>query len=158
MMAPAFDSLRAGNSALVMRTADMKLMSNESCHSSSGMSGLHVHCRSAESVGGDLIFGLLPDLDCRDSNLDSGRRERSRCGGVRSGPNGLCAVNGLAGRGLRGPVLEANPRRAGGALGAEELIVLGSGTIVGLAFSVRRQQSRPSSNCQPTDRAREAPR
>ncbi|HET7542739.1 MAG TPA: NAD(P)/FAD-dependent oxidoreductase [Polyangiaceae bacterium] len=53
---------------------------------------------------------------------------------VGSGPNGLVAANVLARRGFRVLVLEANPRRPGGALGSEELTRPGFVHDVGAAF------------------------
>ena len=53
---------------------------------------------------------------------------------VGSGPNGLVAANVLARRGFRVLVLEANPRRPGGALGSEELTLPGFVHDVGAAF------------------------
>jgi len=53
---------------------------------------------------------------------------------VGSGPNGLVAANVLSRRGFRGLVLEANPRRPGGALGSEELTLPGFVHDVGAAF------------------------
>lgn len=53
---------------------------------------------------------------------------------IGSGPNGLCAANGMARRGFRVLVLEANPRRAGGALGTEELTLPGFRHDVGAGF------------------------
>ncbi len=53
---------------------------------------------------------------------------------VGSGPNGLVAANVLARRGLRVLVVEANPRRPGGALGSEELTRPGFLHDVGAGF------------------------
>jgi phytoene dehydrogenase-like protein len=53
---------------------------------------------------------------------------------IGSGPNGLVAASALAGRGFRVLVLEANPRRAGGALGTEELTLPGFAHDVGAGF------------------------
>jgi phytoene dehydrogenase-like protein len=53
---------------------------------------------------------------------------------IGSGPNGLCAANSMARRGFRVLVLEANPRRAGGALGTEELTLPGFRHDVGAGF------------------------
>jgi len=53
---------------------------------------------------------------------------------VGSGPNGLVAANVLSRRGFRVLVLEANPRRPGGALGSEELTLPGFVHDVGAAF------------------------
>ena len=53
---------------------------------------------------------------------------------VGSGPNGLVAANVLARRGFRVLVLEANPRRPGGALGSEERTLPGFVHDVGAAF------------------------
>ncbi len=53
---------------------------------------------------------------------------------VGSGPNGLVAANVMARRGYRVLVLEANPRRPGGALGSEELTLPGFVHDVGAAF------------------------
>jgi phytoene dehydrogenase-like protein len=53
---------------------------------------------------------------------------------IGSGPNGLVAANTLARRGFRVLVLEANPKRPGGALGSEELTRPGFVHDVGAAF------------------------
>jgi phytoene dehydrogenase-like protein len=53
---------------------------------------------------------------------------------IGSGPNGLCAANSMARRGFRVLVLEANPRRAGGALGTEELTLPGFRHDLGAGF------------------------
>jgi len=53
---------------------------------------------------------------------------------VGSGPNGLVAANALSRRGFRVLVLEANPRRPGGALGSQELTLPGFVHDVGAAF------------------------
>src|SRR6187551_608001 len=53
---------------------------------------------------------------------------------VGSGPNGLVAANVLSRRGFRVLVLEANPRRPGGALGSEEMTRPGFVHDVGAAF------------------------
>lgn len=53
---------------------------------------------------------------------------------IGSGPNGLVAANVLAARGLAVLVLEANPRRPGGALGSEEATLPGYVHDVGAAF------------------------
>ncbi|HKO51082.1 MAG TPA: NAD(P)/FAD-dependent oxidoreductase [Polyangiaceae bacterium] len=53
---------------------------------------------------------------------------------VGSGPNGLVAANIMSRRGFRVLVLEANPRRPGGALGSEELTLPGFVHDVGAAF------------------------
>jgi phytoene dehydrogenase-like protein len=53
---------------------------------------------------------------------------------IGSGPNGLVAASALAGRGFRVLVLEANPRRAGGALGTDELTLPGFHHDVGAGF------------------------
>jgi phytoene dehydrogenase-like protein len=53
---------------------------------------------------------------------------------IGSGPNGLCAANSMARRGFQVLVLEANPRRAGGALGTEELTLPGFRHDVGAGF------------------------
>src|SRR5262245_65358539 len=53
---------------------------------------------------------------------------------IGSGPNGLVAANVLARRGLRVLVLEANPRRAGGALGSDALTLPGFVHDVGGGF------------------------
>jgi phytoene dehydrogenase-like protein len=53
---------------------------------------------------------------------------------IGSGPNGLFAANTLARRGFRVLVLESNPRRAGGAVGTEELTLPGFLHDVGAAF------------------------
>jgi len=53
---------------------------------------------------------------------------------IGSGPNGLVAANILSRRGFRVLVLEANPRRPGGALGSEELTLPGFVHDVGAAF------------------------
>lgn len=53
---------------------------------------------------------------------------------IGSGPNGLVAANALARRGFRVLVLEANPRRAGGALGSDALTLPGFVHDVGGGF------------------------
>ena len=53
---------------------------------------------------------------------------------IGSGPNGLVAANMLARRGFRVLVLEANPRRAGGALGSDALTLPGFVHDVGGGF------------------------
>lgn len=53
---------------------------------------------------------------------------------IGSGPNGLVAANMMARRGFRVLLLEANPRRPGGALGSEELTRPGFVHDVGAAF------------------------
>jgi phytoene dehydrogenase-like protein len=53
---------------------------------------------------------------------------------VGSGPNGLVAANIMSRQGFRVLVLEANPRRPGGALGSEELTLPGFVHDVGAAF------------------------
>lgn len=53
---------------------------------------------------------------------------------IGSGPNGLTAANTLASRGFRVLVLEANPKRPGGALGTEELTRPGFLHDVGAGF------------------------
>jgi len=53
---------------------------------------------------------------------------------IGSGPNGLVAANVLARRGFRVLVLEANPRRAGGALGSDALTLPGFVHDVGGGF------------------------
>src|SRR6185369_16338073 len=53
---------------------------------------------------------------------------------VGSGPNGLVAANIMSRRGFRVLVLEANPRRPGGALSSEELTLPGFVHDVGAAF------------------------
>ena len=53
---------------------------------------------------------------------------------IGSGPNGLVAANVLSRRGFRVLVLEANPRRPGGALGSEELTLPGFVHDVGAGF------------------------
>jgi phytoene dehydrogenase-like protein len=53
---------------------------------------------------------------------------------IGAGPNGLCAAAALARRGFRTLVVEANPRRAGGALGTEALTLPGFRHDVGAGF------------------------
>ena len=53
---------------------------------------------------------------------------------IGSGPNGLVAANTLARRGFKVLVVEANPRRAGGALGTEALTLPGFRHDVGGGF------------------------
>ncbi|MEI9940819.1 MAG: NAD(P)/FAD-dependent oxidoreductase [Pseudomonadota bacterium] len=60
---------------------------------------------------------------------------------VGSGPNGLVAANVMSRRGFRVLVLEANPRRPGGALGSEELTLPGFVHDVGAAFFPFAQSS-----------------
>ena len=60
---------------------------------------------------------------------------------VGSGPNGLVAANIMSRRGFRVLVLEANPRRPGGALGSEELTRPGFVHDVGAAFFPFAKQS-----------------
>ncbi|MFO7179259.1 MAG: NAD(P)/FAD-dependent oxidoreductase [Pseudomonadota bacterium] len=61
---------------------------------------------------------------------------------VGSGPNGLVAATKLAERGLSVLVLEAHPRRPGGALGSEELTLPGFVHDVGAAFLPLARVSR----------------